>query len=180
MVTPALRAQPIDHAAATRTGGTLPPKPLSPETGAEEVGCARRAAAEALTALLARPGLEGELADGGLGNLFGEVEMPLVPVLARMELAGIQLDGATLAAMRDEFGAQLAGLESRIYELVGHEFNIGSPKQLEVVLFDELGLPATKKTRTGRSTDASVLEELRAQHDDIELILDHRQLSNIK
>jgi DNA polymerase I len=180
MVNPALRAQTIDDVAATRFGGTLPPKPLSPETGAEEVGCARRAAGEALTALLARAGLEQELADGALGNLFGEVEMPLVPVLARMELAGILLDGATLAAMRDEFAAQLAGLEARIYELVGREFNIGSPKQLEVVLFDELGLPVLKKTRTGRSTDASVLEELRPQHEVIELILEHRQVSKMK
>jgi DNA polymerase I len=180
MVNPALRAQTLDDVASTRFGGELPPRPANPETGAEEGICARRAAAEALTALLARPPLERELGDGGLGNLFGEVEMPLVPVLARMELAGVRLDLEALAAMQAEFGETLAGLESRIYELVGHEFNIGSPKQLEQVLFTELELPATKRTRTGFSTDASVLEELRDQHEVISLILEHRQVSKLK
>ena len=163
MCNPALRSQTLDDVAATRFGATLPERPLSPDTGAEEQAMARRAAGEALTALLMVPALEQELAEGGLANLFDEVEMPLLPVLARMELAGIRLDLDALAAMREEFAATLAGLESRIYELVGHEFNIGSPKQLEQILFDELGLPATKRTRTGFSTDASVLEELREQ-----------------
>ncbi len=180
MVNPALRAQTLDDVVATRFGGELPAKPLNPETGAEEAASSRRAAAEALTALLVRPALEQELTDGGLASLFGEVEMPLVPVLARMELAGIMLDLETLAAMHGEFGAQLAGLEARIYELVGHEFNIGSPKQLEQILFTELELPATKRTRTGYSTDASVLEELRDKHEVIGLILEHRQVSKMK
>jgi DNA polymerase-1 len=180
MVNPALRAQTIDDMAATRFDAELPPKPVSPETGAEELVMARRAAAEALTSLLARPALEQELADAALTNLFTEVEMPLVPVLARMELAGVLLDRGALTEMHDEFAAQLAGLESRIYELVGRPFNIGSPKQLEVVLFDELGLPATKRTRTGRSTDASVLEELRSQHEVVGLILEHRQVAKLK
>jgi DNA polymerase-1 len=180
MVNPALRAQTLDDVVSTRFGGELPERPLSPETGAEEVACARRSAGEALTALLVRPSLQQELSDGGLANLFDEVEMPLIPVLARMELAGICLDLEALAAMRDEFGATLAGLESRIYELVGHEFNIGSPKQLEQILFHELRLPATKRTRTGYSTDASVLEELREQHEVVGLILEHRQVAKLK
>jgi DNA polymerase I len=180
MCNPALRSQTIDDMAATRFGATLPDKALSPDTGAEEGAMARRAAAEAMTALLVAPALEQELADGGLANLFTEVEMPLVPVLARMERAGVLLDHEALAAMHEEFSGQLAGLESRIFELVGHEFNIGSPKQLEVVLFDELALPATKRTRTGRSTDASVLEELREQHEVVGQILEHRQVSKLK
>ena len=180
MCNPALRSQTIDDVAATRFGATLPEKPVSAETGAEESLMARRAAAEALTALLARPALEQELTDGGLTNLFAEVEMPLVPVLARMEEAGILIDRETLAAMREEFATQLAGLETRIYELVGREFNIGSPKQLEVVLFDELGLPSTKRTRTSRSTDASVLDELRDKHEVVGLILEHRQVAKLK
>ncbi|HET8777284.1 MAG TPA: 5'-3' exonuclease H3TH domain-containing protein, partial [Candidatus Limnocylindria bacterium] len=98
MVNPALRAQTLDDVVSTRFGGELPEKPLTPETGAEEAACARRSAGEALTALLVRPSLEQELADGGLASLFGEVEMPLVPVLARMELAGICLDLEALAA----------------------------------------------------------------------------------
>ncbi|HEX2883626.1 MAG TPA: DNA polymerase I, partial [Candidatus Limnocylindria bacterium] len=180
MVNPALRAQTLDDVVSTRYGAELPPKPLNPETGAEEGECARRAAGEALTALLVRPALEQELTDAGLKNLFDEVEMPLVPVLARMELAGVLLDLEALAVMREEFGATLADLEGRIYALVGHEFNIGSPKQLEQILFHELGLPATKRTRTGYSTDASVLEELRDKHEVIGLILEHRQVSKLK
>jgi DNA polymerase I len=180
MVNPALRAQALDDMAANRFGATLPPQPVSLETGAEEGPTARRAAAEALTALLAEPGLEQELAEAGLSALYTEVEMPLLPVLARMELAGVMIDRDALAAMSEEFGAQLAELEKRIFGLVGHEFNIGSPRQLETVLFDELELPATKRTRTGRSTDASVLEDLRSQHEVVALILEHRQVSKLK
>ena len=90
--------------------------------------------------------------------------MPLLPVLARMELAGVT-DRPRRAGARcaRSSAPTLAGLEARIYGLVGHEFNIGSPKQLEQILFTELELPATKRTRTGYSTDASVLEELREQ-----------------
>ena len=128
MVNPALRAQTLDDMAANRFGATLPPQPVSLETGAEEGPTARRAAAEALTALLAEPGLEQELAEAGLSALYTEVEMPLLPVLARMELAGVMIDRDALAAMSEEFGAQLAELEKRIFGLVGHEFNIGSPR----------------------------------------------------
>ena len=141
---------------------------------------ARRAAAEALTALLASPALERELEETDLAALFHEVEMPLVPVLARMELAGIAIDSEQLAAMSAEFATELADLEQRIIELVGHPFNIGSPKQLEQVLFKELELPATKRTRTGYSTDASVLEELKDKHEVVALILQHRQWSKLK
>ena len=94
------------------------------------------------------PILREQLAEGGLAHLFDEVEMPLLPVLARMEKAGVMIDLEALAAMSHEFAATLAGLEARIYALVGHEFNIGSPRQLETILFDELGLPSTKRTRT--------------------------------
>jgi DNA polymerase-1 len=82
--------------------------------------------------------------------------------------------------MSEEFATQLAGLEERITEAVGHPFNIGSPRQLETVLFDELGLPSTKRTKTARSTDASVLEELKPHHEVVGLILEHRQLAKLK
>ncbi|MGH2380668.1 MAG: DNA polymerase I, partial [Candidatus Limnocylindria bacterium] len=180
MVNQAMRSQTIDDLAAQHFRVELPPKPSTPETGAEEQPMARRAAAEALTALLARPILQGQLAEGGLARLFDEVEMPLLPVLGRMEKAGVAIDLAALAAMSEEFGATLADLETRIYSLVGHEFNIGSPRQLETILFDELELPSTKRTRTSRSTDASVLEELRDRHEVIGLILEHRQVSKLK
>ena len=180
MVNPALRSQTIDDLAAQHFSVELPPRPVNPETGAEEQGTARRAAAEGLTALLAMPILREQLVEGGLAHLFDEVEMPLLPVLARMEKAGVMIDLEALDAMSHEFTATLAGLEARIYELVGHEFNIGSPRQLETILFDELRLPSTKRTRTSRSTDASVLEELREQHEVIGLILEHRQVSKLK
>jgi DNA polymerase-1 len=180
MANPSLRAQTLDDLAANRFGAQLPERPASTETGAEEQVTARRAAAEALTSLLVRPQLEAELTEAGLIPLFREVEMPLVPVLTRMELAGVAIDIAKLERMAIEFGQQLAGLESRIFGLVGHDFNIGSPKQLEQVLFHELELPATKRTRTGFSTDASVLEELRDKHEAVSLILEHRQVSKLK
>ncbi|HEY8170175.1 MAG TPA: DNA polymerase I [Candidatus Limnocylindria bacterium] len=180
MCNPSLRSQTIDDIAATRFATELPPRAVSPESGAEEQAMARRAAGEALTALLVAPALEQELAEGALSSLFDEVEMPLLPVLARMELAGIAVDLGALASMSEEFAATLNALEARIHELVGHEFNIGSPKQLEQILFTELGLPATKRTRTGFSTDASVLEELRDKHEVIGLILEHRQVSKLK
>jgi DNA polymerase-1 len=177
MLNPALRAQTLDDLAANRYEAELPARPVA---DGGEAGIARRAAAEALTTVLVRAQLEAELAEAGLANLFAEVEMPLVPVLARMELAGVLLDREVLAAMGREFGEQVASLEDRIYAAVGHPFNIGSPKQLEQVLFHELELPATKRTRTGFSTDASVLEELRDKHEVVALILEHRQVSKLK
>jgi len=180
MLNAALRAQTIDDLAANRFSAELPPRPTAGETGAEERTAARRAAGEALTALLVRPALERELADAALADLFREVEMPLLPVLARMELAGVEIDREALAAMAGEFGEQLATLEDRIYSAVGHPFNIGSPKQLEQILFHELSLPASKRTRTGYSTDASVLEELREKHEVVGLILEHRQIAKLK
>jgi DNA polymerase-1 len=180
MLNPALRAQTLDDLAANRYGTELPPRPVSGESGAEESVVARRAAGEALISLLLKPALEAELGEAGLAALFNEVEMPLLPVLTDMELAGVMIDKAALAAMAEEFGEQLSLLESRIYDLVGHPFNIGSPKQLEQILFHELELPGTKRTRTGFSTDASVLEELRDKHEVIGLILEHRQVAKLK
>jgi DNA polymerase-1 len=179
MVNPSLRAQTLDDLSANRFGASLPDR-AAPGTLDEGAATARRAAAEALTALLVRPLLEADLAEGGMMSLFTEVEMPLLPVLARMELAGVSIDREALAAMSLEFSATLTDLEARIYELVGHPFNIGSPKQLEQILFHELGLQGTKRTRTGYSTDASVLEELREKHPAVGLILEHRQISKLK
>lgn len=180
MCNPALRSQTLEDVVATRFGAELPARALSPDSGAEEVAMARRAAGEAMAALLVQPLLERELADVGLAGLFAEVEMPLVGVLARMELAGVLIDRDALAVMSAEFADTLATLEARIYDLAGRPFNIGSPKQLETVLFTELGLPATKRTRTGYSTDASVLEDLRAQHEIVGLIVEHRQIAKLK
>ncbi len=123
--------------------------------------------------------LGAELHQQGLWQLFAEVEMPLVPVLIHMERNGVALDTELLRQMARNLGEQLLKLEAEIYNNVGHQFNINSPQQLGVVLFQELNLPTYKK-RGGYSTEASVLEELRGVHPIIELVLDYRQLSKLK
>jgi DNA polymerase-1 len=96
----------------------------------------------------------------GMGSLFTEVEVPLAAVLARMELAGIRVDLDLLATLSVEFGQRQRDLEAEIYALAGEKFNLASPQQLQAILFDKLGLPRGKKTKTGSSTDSSVLEAL--------------------
>jgi DNA polymerase-1 len=124
--------------------------------------------------------LEPELKSQGLWQLFSEVEMPLVPVLVTMERNGVALDTELLRQMAHRLGEQLLKLEAAIYNSVGHRFNVNSPQQLGSVLFQELGLPPAKKTKSGYATGASVLEALRGVHPIIELILDYRQLSKLK
>ena len=123
--------------------------------------------------------LQPELQQEGLWQLFSDVEMPLVPVLIHMERSGIALDTKLLTEMSLRLGEQLLGLEKEIYNSVGHQFNINSPKQLGSVLFEELQLPGTKK-KGSYSTAASVLEELREVHPVAGFILDYRQLSKLK
>jgi len=116
----------------------------------------------------------------GLWQLFSEVEMPLVPVLVHIERNGVALDTELLRQMSHRLGEQLLKLEAEIYNNVGHQFNINSPQQLGTVLFQELQLPPERKTKTGYSTEASVLEKLRSAHPVIELLLDYRQLFKLK
>ncbi len=118
-----------------------------------------------------REPLERRLEEVNLARLFREVELPLVPVLARMEAVGVALDLEALDVLDREFGAEITRLEQEIYVDVGHDFNLGSPKQLEQILFFELNLPKGKRTKTGYSTDASVLEELRPAHPMIDKLL---------
>jgi DNA polymerase-1 len=124
--------------------------------------------------------LEAELRKEGLWQLFTEVEMALVPILVAMEDNGILLDTDLLREMSLEQGQQLLKLEREIYSSVGHQFNINSPHQLGKVLFDELKLPQSRRTKTGYSTEASVMEALRGVHPVIELIMEYRQLSKLK
>ena len=120
-----------------------------------------------------------KLAELGMDKLLREIELPLCPVLARMERAGILVERSALA----EFGAGLkAGIareEQTIYTLAGETFNILSPKQLGTVLFEHMGLPPVKKTKTGYSTNADVLEKLRGRHEIIGHILEYRQLAKL-
>ncbi|MFC2042370.1 DNA polymerase I, partial [Chloroflexota bacterium] len=113
-------------------------------------------------------------------QLFADVEMPLVPVLLSMERNGIALDRELLKKMSEQLGGQIAVLEDKIYDRVGHQFNINSPKQMSRVLFEDLNLPKSRKTTLGYSTDAAVLEELRTAHPVIEPILEYRQLFKLK
>ena len=121
-----------------------------------------------------------QLEDLNLMELFETLEMPLVSILADMEESGILVDKKILSAMSEEFASTLAALEEKIYILAGEEFNINSPKQLGVILFDTLNLPHGRKTKTGYSTDVKVLEKLSAYHELPAAVLEHRTLSKLK
>ncbi len=124
--------------------------------------------------------IEARLKERQLYKLFTEVEMPLIPVLARMELTGILVDPGFLRRMATELDEQIKALEKAIYEAVGHQFNINSPKQLGDILFGELKLPPIKKTKSGYSVDAEVLDTLKGAHPAIDNLLEHRQLGKLK
>lgn len=114
----------------------------------------------------------------GLRRLYQTVELPLISVLFEMERAGIRVDAEVLRSFGDELKKRQLALEAEIYDLAGERFNIGSPKQLGVILFEKLGLKAPKKTKTGYSTDVAVLEELVHDHPIIARIMEYRQ--NVK
>ncbi|MFM9197689.1 MAG: DNA polymerase, partial [Planctomycetia bacterium] len=120
------------------------------------------------------------LAEAGLSGLFADVEMPLAGVLAGMEQRGVRIDGGVLTALSAEYAGKLATLEADIHRLAGHPFAIASPLQVRAVLFEELGLPVVKRTKTGPSTDAEVLEELAPLHPLPALLLEHRKYAKLK
>ncbi|WP_432647630.1 DNA polymerase I [Mitsuokella sp.] len=135
---------------------------------------------EAVTLCRLYPLLGARLEEEKLTHLLETIELPLVEVLASMEQNGVYVNRAHLAEKTQEVGDRLTGIEQDIYTLAGHSFNINSPKQLGTVLFEELGLPARKKTKTGYSTNAEVLESLRDEHPIIEQILAFRLWSKLK
>lgn len=128
----------------------------------------------------ARKVMEERLAENEQKSLFYDMEMPLIYVLADMEKYGIKVDKAALLAYQKRLGESLDGMEEEIYTLAGEKFNINSPKQLGVILFEKLGLKGGKKTKTGYSTAADVLEKLRTAHPIVERILHYRQLAKLK
>lgn len=126
------------------------------------------------------PLLGAKLEEEKLTHLMDTIELPLVEVLAGMEQNGVYVNRAHLAEKTEEVAGRLQTIEAVIYEMAGHDFNLNSPKQLGVVLFEELGLPVRKKTKTGYSTNAEVLESLRLEHPIIEQILAYRLWSKLK
>jgi DNA polymerase-1 len=138
------------------------------------------AAEDADIPLRMQPILAARLDDSGLTQLNEAVEVPLIEVLADMEFTGVRVDPERLAELSRRYGERLAALEREIEELAGHPLNIASPKQLAHVLFQELGLPVVKKTKTGPSTDADVLEQLAQAHALPAKIVEYRQYAKLK
>jgi len=121
-----------------------------------------------------------KLGEEGLLDIYLNVEMPLMPVLADMEMAGIKIDTALLKSLSDEVFAEVESIQQRIFFLAGEEFNINSPKQLGTILFQSLGLTPTKKTKTGFSTGVEVLEDLCEFHELPREVLEYRSLTKLK
>ena len=123
---------------------------------------------------------EQELGEREMGGLLRDMEIPLAGVLADMESLGFEVDGQGIADFGAVLEERIATIQQQITEAVGYAFNLNSPKQLAVALFEDLGLPAKKKTKTGYSTSAEVLESLRNAHPVVEMLLDYRTLSKLK
>lgn len=126
------------------------------------------------------PKLSQELAEKNQEDLFRKMELPLSIILAEMEISGIKVDATRLQEMKIEFSDRLREIERKIYEEAGEEFNLNSPKQLGVILFEKMGLPVIKKTKTGYSTAVDVLEQLREQAPIVDDILIYRQIAKIQ
>lgn len=138
------------------------------------------AAEDADIPLRLMPILQKQLDDEQLDQLFRELEIPLIDALVEMEFNGITIDTKLLEKLSHQYGKRIKELEAEIYTLAGHEFNIASPKQLATVLFEEQGLPVVKKTKTGASTDADVLEQLAHDHPLPAKIIEYRQFAKLK
>ena len=124
--------------------------------------------------------LSQRLEELGLNKIYDQVDLPLCPVLAEMEEIGVLVDRGALVEFGEMLSDGIDKVQAAIYELAGEEFNINSTQQLGRILFDQLGLPPVKKTKTGYSTNAEVLDKLRGKHPIIEQILDYRQLTKLK
>ena len=126
------------------------------------------------------PRIMRELETANLIEIHERIERPLIPLLTVLQSQGIEIDSSRLAELSIQCSEQIEALTSKAYELAGHEFNINSPRQLETILFDELGLKPLKKTKTSRSTDALTLQSLAEEHPLPECILENRQLTKLK
>jgi DNA polymerase-1 len=151
-----------------------PPAEIQVEDAGAHLG------AEAAAALALAPVQQAGLTRLGLDSLYRDIELPLAHVLARVEVTGVRIDSDRLREIGTEVARSIAGLEAEIHQLAGTTFNIGSPKQLAEVLFGKLGLPVIRRTKTGPSTDADVLEELAALHPVPAKIVEYRVLTKLK
>lgn len=138
------------------------------------------AARQAEISFRAKQIMEEKLKENGQEGLFYDMEMPLIYVLADMEKYGIKVDKEALLTYQKLLDESLSGMTDEIYELAGEEFNVNSPKQLGVILFEKLGMKGGKKTKTGYSTAADVLEKLRFEHPIVDKILNYRTLAKLK
>jgi DNA polymerase-1 len=163
--------------------------PSKSDAISEVGGVAARLSIEVATELIAsrahviwllREEVEKSVDEQGLAEVYRNVDLPLVPILARMQLFGIGIDVSQLESYSLELGESIEKIQALTWEHAGREFNSSSPKQLAQILFEELGLPIVKKTKTGPSTDASVLEELSSMHPLPEAILRYRSLTKLK
>jgi DNA polymerase-1 len=156
-----------------RTMAEVPIPEAAPYAGADAAVCVRLV-----------PQLRDEMKDKQQSELFDSLEMPLVPVLAEMEMEGIRLDRDFLSQLSEKLADRMDEIQSEIFQIVGHEFNLNSPQQLSEVLFDELQIQPpdrTRKTSSGYfSTAAYVLDELSQAHPVVELVLEHREVSKLK
>ncbi len=166
-----MRNPGLVEVASVRLGADLPDR-LEP---------LQEAVLAALVTRASRGPLAEELREAGTLRLYREIELPLVEVLARMEIAGVAVDQAALAELGTAFGAEITRLEREAVRSVGHEVALGSPKQLGELLFVELNLSKGKKTKTGAwSTDASVLEEIQGEHPIVGIAMEWRTVSKLQ
>jgi DNA polymerase-1 len=153
------------------------------KVGIDQIECGEAAqfvGASADIALRLADRLTSRLADAGLDRLFDSVEIPLARLLVDLELAGVLVDTSVLRALGDDAEREIARLEHEAHRAAGHEFNVNSPRQLETILFDELGLKPLRRTKTSRSTDAETLEALAENHELPRIVLDIRSISKLK
>ena len=141
---------------------------------------ARYSGEDAAVTLSLKNHLDPELKKEGADKLFADIEIPLIEVLADMEMAGVKIDLELMQSFSKKMAKELLSIEKRIYFIAGEEFNINSPKQLQVILFERLGLRPVKKTKTGYSTNVDVLEQLALEHELPQEIIEYRTLSKLK
>jgi DNA polymerase I len=182
LLDPAEASYPLDELGRKYLGLDVLGEIEGDEEGQLFADPSKRIGGSAAAVGLLAPVLEERIDRAGLRRLLEEVEMPLSAVLGRMQAAGVRIDVDYLNEMSESLGDRMATIEKEIYRHSGEEFNIGSPPQLAVILYEKLRLPVLKRTMKGRapSTDADVLEKLRDNHPIVEALLQYRELSKLK